>query len=180
MYFCAVYSKKLNMQQNILKSAMRNFHIVGLLLSLKFILTAQKYGIFASFSMVISILLVFVLYLMAVHYRDNENGGMLKYKQAFSYIFLIYFFGSIVSSIVMFIYTMFIDVNYLSTLLDVMLKLYDSMKIAIDPRYYSIFQTLYKPIPFSLLNAFFSLIGGAFWALILAGFVKREKSIFGD
>ena len=115
---------------------------------------------------------------MGVHYRDNENDGTIKYRQAFIYIFLIYVFGSIVSSIVILIYTSFIDTNYLGSLLDEVLKIYDSMKIPIDNRYYSIFQTLYKPIPFSSLNVFFSIIGGAFWALILASFVKKTEKQF--
>ncbi len=163
------------MQQNIVKSALRNFHIVGLLLSLKFILTAQKFGIFASFAIIISIIIVFVLYMMGVHYRDNENDGSIKYGQAFIYIFLIYVFGSIVSSIVILIYTSFIDTNYLGSLLDIMLKMYGSFSIPIDDRYSKILQTLYKPAPFSLLNIFSSMFGGAFWSLILASFVKKTE-----
>jgi hypothetical protein len=166
------------MQPNIFKSALHNFHIVGLLLSLKFILTAQKYGIFASFAIIISILLVFVLYLMSVHFRDTECKGTIKYGQAFLYIFLIYFFGSIVSSIVMIIYTSYIDTNYLGSLLDVMLKLYDSIKMPIADKYTTVLQSLYKPVPFSLLNVFSSVFSAAFWGLILAAFVRREKSLF--
>lgn len=166
------------MQPNITKSALYNFHFVGLLLSVKFILSAQKYSILASFALFISILLVFILYRMSTHLRDNEYNGTIKYGQAFSYIFLVYLFGSIVSSIVIVIYTSFIDTHYLATNLDILLKLYDSYNFPVDDKTAAVLQAIYKPVPFSLINIISSMIGGTFWALILAAFVKREKSIF--
>ncbi|HJV76814.1 MAG TPA: DUF4199 domain-containing protein [Paludibacter sp.] len=166
------------MQPNITKSALYNFHFVGLLLSVKFILSAQKYSILASFAFFISILLIFILYRMSVHFRDNECNGTIKYGQAFSYIFLVYLFGSFVSSIVMVIYTSLIDTHYLTTTLDVLLKLYDSYNFPVDDKTYAVLKAIYKPVPFSLINIVSSMIGGAFWGLILAAFVKKEKNIF--
>jgi len=166
------------MQPNILKSALNNFHIVGLLLTVKFIFSAQKNNIIASFAIIISVIIVYVLYKMAVNLNQTEYKGSIKYGQAFSYIFLIYFFGSVVSSIAIFIYTSFIDVNFLGMTLDVVYKMYEKLKISIDDNTYKIIDTFYKPVPYSLLNSFFSMIGGAFWGLILAAFVKKEKSIF--
>ena len=166
------------MQPNITKSALYNFHFVGLLLSVKFILSAQKYSILASFALFISISLVFILYRMSIHLRDNEYNGTIKYGQAFSYIFLVYLFGSIVSSIVIVIYTSFIDTHYLATNLDILLKLYDSYNFPVDDKTAAVLQAIYKPVPFSLINIISSMIGGTFWGLILAAFVKKEKSIF--
>jgi len=166
------------MQPNITKSAFRNFHFVGLLLSVRFILSAQKFQFLVSLALFISVLLIFVLYRMSVHYRDNQCHGTIKYGQAFRYIFLIYLFGSIVSSIVMVIYTSLIDTHYLTNTLDVLMKLYDSYKFPVDDKTYAVLQTIYKPVPFGMINVFFSMIAGAFWGLILAAFVKREKSIF--
>jgi len=166
------------MQPKIIKSAFNNFHILGLLLAVEFILSAQKFEIFASFAMIISIFIVFFLYRMAVHYRDTECDGKISFGQSFKYLFLIYVFGSIVSSIVMMIYTTFIDTHFLEVLLDVALKMYDKFKIPMDDKTYKLFEIIYKPAAYSLLNILFSLIRGAFWAVILAGFVKKEKSIF--
>jgi hypothetical protein len=115
---------------------------------------------------------------MSIHLRDNECNGVVKYGQAFQYIFLVYFFGSIVSSIVMVIYTSLIDTHYLASSLDILLKLYDNYKLPVDDQTYAVLQNIYKPVPFSLINLVSSMIGGAFWGLILAAFVKREKSVF--
>ena len=163
------------MQPNITKSALYNFHFVGLLLSVKFILLAQKYDFLASVAFFVSILIIFVLYRMSVHFRDNECGGTIKFGQAFGYIFLVYLFGSIVSSVVIFIYTSFINTHYLNSTLDVLMKLYDSYKFSVDNNTYSVLQTIYKPGPFAVVNVFFSAFLGAFWGLILGVLVKRDK-----
>jgi hypothetical protein len=166
------------MQPKILKSALYNFHIIGLMLTLKFILSAQKNNILASFAIIISVFIIFVLYKMAVHFCETEYNGIIKYGQAFSYIFLLYFFGSIVSSIVIFIYTSFIDTNFLGMTLEMVLKMYDDIKYPLDDKMTKILETIYKPTTYSFLNIFFSMIVAAFWGLILAAFVKKEKSIF--
>ena len=166
------------MQPNLLKSAFRNFHILGLLLSVKFILSAQKFNIFASLALILSIFIIFFLYRMTVHYRDTECNGKISFGQAFSYMFLIYVFGSIVSAIVMMIYTSFIDTHFLSSLLDVTLKMYEKFKIPMDDRTYKLIEAIYRPAAYSFLNVIFSMIGSAFWAVILAGFIKKDKSIF--
>ncbi|MDD4993063.1 MAG: DUF4199 domain-containing protein [Paludibacter sp.] len=166
------------MQRNITKSALHNFHFVGLLLSLKFILSAQKNGAIASLSLFVSISIIFVLYRMAIHFRETEYGGIMKYGQVFRYVFLIYFFASIVSSIVIFIYTNFIDKFFLDLTLDALMKMYDGFKYPIDDKTYEAFQAIYKPLPYASLNVFMSIISGGFWGLILAGFIKKEKSIF--
>ena len=166
------------MQPNIVKSALYNFHIIGLLLSLNFILSVQKYEVFASFAIIISIFIIFFLYRMAVHFRDTDFNGIINYGQAFRYIFLIYFFGSIVASIVMMIYTSFIDTHFLDLLLDAIFKMYEQFKIPLDDKTMKAYEYACKPAQYSLLNAFFSIIGGTFWGLILAGIVKKDKSIF--
>jgi len=166
------------MQPNITKSAMLNGLIVGVLLSLKFIFSAQKFNIFGLLAVFISVLIVFVLYRMSTHFRDTECSGTIKYGHAFNYIFLVYFFGSLISSFVILGYTSFFDTNYLASMLDVLLKMYDSFKFPVDDKTIKILETIYKPAPFSLLNVFSSMIVGVFWGLILAALVKKEKRIF--
>jgi hypothetical protein len=115
---------------------------------------------------------------MAVHFSETEYKGIIKYGQAFSYIFLLYFFGSIISSIVIFIYTSFIDTNFLGMTHELVLKMYDNMKFPLDDKIMKFYEMIYKPITYTFLNVFFSIIIAAFWSSILAAFVKREKSIF--
>ena len=115
---------------------------------------------------------------MTVHFRDTEFNGTIKFGQAFGYIFLIYFFGTCVSSFVMWIYTSFIDTHYLGSMLDVVLKMYDNYKLPVDDKTYNVFQTIYKPVPYSIFIVFSSIFVGSFWGLILSAFVKREKRVF--
>lgn len=164
------------MQPTILKSSLNNFHIVGLLLTIKFILSVQKNNLLASFSIIISVFIVFVLYRMAIHFCDTEFKGLISYGQAFFYIFLIYFFGSIVSSIVIWIYISFIDTNFLGLTLDAVLKMYDNLQIPHDDKTNKLLEIFYKPAAYSFINVFFSMIVGAFWGLILAAFIRKEKN----
>lgn len=166
------------MQQNITKSAKFNGLIVGVLLSLKFILSVQKFNFLTFLALFISVFIIVALYRMAIRFRDFDNGGTITYKQALLHIFLIYVFGSIISSFVILIYTTFVNPNYLSTLLDMLLKTYDSFKFPIDDKSYKFLEMIYKPAPFAIMNVISSLFVGGFWGLILAGFVKKEKSIF--
>jgi hypothetical protein len=83
-----------------------------------------------------------------------------------------------VASIVMMIYTTFIDIHFLDSLLDITLKMYERFKIPLDDKTIKAIEYIYKPAQYSLLNVFFSAIGGTFWGLILAGMVKKDKSIF--
>lgn len=166
------------MQPNITKSAMLNGLYMGLLLSLKFIFSSQKLNLFGIIALFISIFIVFLLYRKSIHFRDTECDGVIKYGQAFSYIFLIYFFGSIISSFVALIYTSMIDTNLLNTMLNFSLKMYESFKFTIDDKTYKMYETIYKPAPFALLNIVASMFTGAFWGLILAAFVKKDKGIF--
>lgn len=157
---------------------MLNGLIIGLFLSVKFIFSSFKFNIFTILALFVSVSIIVILFRMASHFRDTECEGEIKYSHAFNYLFLVYFYGSIVSSFIILIYTRFVDTTLLNTMLDSLLKLYDRYKFPIDDSTYSLLQTLYKPEPYSLLNIFSGVFTGAFWGLILAAFVKKEKSIF--
>lgn len=166
------------MQQNMNKSAMLKGLIIGAMVSLKFIL-----GVFGSTALsvigfLISILVIVALYMFAKKYRDEEYEGFMTYGEGFSYIFRTYFYGSIISSLVVLIYTAFINPEYLSGMTNEVFKIYDAMNFPVDEDMINMVETIYKPAPFALLNIFSSAIVGAFWGLILAAFIKKEKSIF--
>ena len=166
------------MQQNMNKSAMLKGLIIGAMVSLKFIL-----GVFGSTALsvigfLISILVIVALYMFAKKYRDEENEGFMTYGEGFSCIFRTYFYGGIIGSLVILLYTAFINPEYLSGMTNEVLKMYDAMNFPVDEDMISMVETIYKPAPFALLNIFSSAIVGAFWGLILAAFVKKEKSIF--
>ncbi len=166
------------MQSTSTKSAMMNGLWIGLLLSLKFILSTQKSNTLSIISLVISISIVFVLYKMALAYREKELNSIIDYKKAFNYIFQLYFFGSIISSSVMLVYTAYLSPSYLDFYLGETMKFYQILKIPVDDITYNFLEKIFKPAPFALGNLFSSTIVGTFWGLILATFVKKEKNIF--
>jgi len=164
------------MQPNIAKSALRNFHFIGLLLSAKFILSTQRYEILAMIAVFISVMVIFMLYRTGLHFRETECEGFISYWKAFRYIFLIYLFASVVMLIVMVIYTNLIDTQFLSYQLDSMLKMYESINYPIDNNTLKAWQIIYTPVPFAMLNIFVSAFVGAFWAFILAFFVRKKPN----
>lgn len=166
------------MQQNMNKSAMVKGLIIGAMVSLKFILGIFGTTALSTLGFLISILIVVALYVFAKKYRDEENEGFMTYGEGFSYIFRTYFYGGIIGSLVILLYTGLIDPEYLSGMINDVLKMYDAMNFPVDDNMISMVETIYKPAPFALMNVFSSAIVGAFWGLILAAFVKKEKSIF--
>lgn len=167
------------MQPNITKSAMVDGLLIGLLLSVKFILSAQKLSFLALLALLISVFIIVALFRMAIRFRETQCNGVIKYRQAFHYVFLVYFYGSIISSFVLLIYTSFIDTNFLNLQFDILMKTYENLKIVIDDKSFKILESIYTvPAPYALLNVFAGMLGGLFWGLILAAFVKKEKSIF--
>jgi len=165
------------MQQNMNKSAMINGLIFGAMLSLKFLLSSFNNSTLSIIGFFISVSIVFALYKFATNYRDKVNEGFIKYSQAFVYIFQMYLYGSVVMSLVVLIYTS-LNHDFLSSMLNQILTMYDKFNIPIEDEVTSLFESIYKPAPFALFNLFSSTIGAAFWGLILAAFVKKEKSIF--
>ena len=79
-------------------------------------------------------------------------------------------------SIVVLIYTSLIDTQFLSYQLDSMLKVYESINYSIDDNTYKAIQITNTPVPFAILNIFANAIVGAFWALLMAFFVRKEPN----
>ena len=166
------------MESKVSKSAMTNGLIVGLLLSVKFLLSAQKFSFATYLSLVVSIYIVLVLFRLAISFRNKELDGIISYKYSFRYIFQIYFYGSIISSFVIFIYTSYFNHEYLDFLFNETLKMYQAIKFPMDDQKTKFLETFCTPAPYSIANILISIIIGAFWGLILAAFVKKEKNIF--
>lgn len=166
------------MDENIKKTAMLNGLIVGGLMSLKFLLGTSKLGFISFLALVVSVGILLFMYRFAVEYRDKENSGILSYGQAFRFLFQIYFYGSIVLSLIILLYSTFINKVYLEGMENEVLKMYEALNFPIDDSMVDVMETMYKPAPFAMLNLFAGVLGGLFWGLILAAFVKKEKSIF--
>jgi len=167
------------MEQNSERSSI-NYGLLylGGLISLKFLLSAPKIGFLSAISFFISILILFLLYKFAVQNREQNHGGIISFGKAFSFMFKIYFFGSIISAVIMLIYSGFINKDYFASMMNDVLKMYENMGIELDDKTYGVIEVLYKPVPMFFMNILSGAITAAFWAVIFSGFVKKEKSIF--
>ncbi len=165
------------MVQNFNKSAMQNGLIAGALIALKFLFTTIKIPLLSSITIFISIGIVVFLFYAAKRFRVAENGDAFSLGEAFSYVFRVYFYGAVIGSLVVLIYTM-INVDFLKILLNDTLMIYEKMNIPIDDTTSDLLKTIFKPAPYALFNLFSSAIVAAFWGLILGLFLKKEKSIF--
>ena len=167
------------MQQTINKSSLINgILFIGGLLSLKFLLGALKIGILSFIAFAISILILYLLYRFATQYRDNECNKEISYGKAFGFLFSLYFWGTVISSLITLLYTAFINPDFLTGFTNEVLTAYDKIGIKVDDTVISVLETLYQPIPFALLTVFSGALSGTFWGLIIAALVKKEKSIF--
>jgi len=159
------------------KSAMQNGLIAGALIALKFLFTAIKIPVLSSLTIFISVGIIFFLFYATKRFREATLGNAMTFRQAFSYVFRVYFYGAVIGSLVMLVYTM-INVDFLAVILNDTLLIYDKFGITIDDETYNIVNSIFKPAPYALFNLFRSAIVAAFWGLILGLFLKKEKSIF--
>ena len=166
------------MNENNKKTAMLNGLVVGGMMSIKFLLGTSTIVFIGFLGLIVSVGILVLLYRFAIAYRGKENEGTITYKQAFGFIFQVYFYGSIVLSLIVLLYTTFINQTYLESMTNEMLKMYDKINFPVDDELVTMMETMYKPAPFALLNLFVGGIVGAFWASIFAAFIKKEKSIF--
>ncbi len=167
----------MTMVENTSKSAVQNGLIIGAIISLNVLISALKIPVLSSFSILISIGIVVYLYFMTKKHRDQEGDGFLTFGQAFKYLFKVYFLGAIIGSLVLLIFTL-MHKEFIADLINQTMMLYDKMNIPVDDATYNLLMVFFNPFSFALMNLFGGAIKGAFWGLILAAFLKKEKSIF--
>jgi hypothetical protein len=166
------------MKQNIKNSARANGLIIGALLSFKFLLSVQNNSIVSMLAIAISILIIFVIYGLTIKFRESKCNGSIQFGEAFSYVFQVYLYGAIISSLIMLLYSQFVDKTLLEFQLNDILLVYKRFSLPVDDNTQKMLTLIYKPAPFALMNLLASAFTGAFWGLILAALVKKDKNIF--
>ena len=78
----------------------------------------------------------------------------------------------------MFLWFQFVNPDFLSSMIDEMMQVYEQMHITVNDRMYQMVQTMLKPLPYACMNVVGSAFVSAFLSLILAAFIKKEKPIF--
>lgn len=168
------------MQPNVMKSAMSNGLIMGIIFSINFLLSIAKSSILDILSFGLTCFIVIGMYKLAIRFRDRECGGTITYGRSFSFILLTFFYAALISSIVKYFYFQFINTEYLANLLNESLKVVEMLKLPHSDESITQIEKMMKPATFSLQFIWFNVFIGAITSLILSAFVKKEKSIFED
>lgn len=117
---------------------------------------------------------------MAIRFRDIECKGYITYWKAFSLILLTFFFAALISSVVKYIYFQFINPDYLDQMFQETMKLLNSMKFTVTETMIDQTKSMLKPATYTLVFIWTNVFMGLIVGLIMAAFVKKEKTIFDD
>jgi len=166
------------MQPNIIKASMYNGLLIGILFSINFLLSISKITPLILISYVLMGFILIATYRTAIRFRDKECMGEINFNKAFSYIVLTYFFAALISSVVKYVYFQFINPEYLPKLLNESLKTLEMLKLPIETTPYDQMEKMMKPATFSLQYIWMNVLLGTIIGLIMAPFIKKEKSIF--
>jgi len=170
------------MQSNVYHAAMKYGLLMGVLFSVNFLFSISTTPFVALLSYLLIAFILVLTYRFAVAYRDKDNGGTCTFGQAFFFIFLLYLFAAIISSVVKYVYFKFIDVNYLSELLNkssaIMQQIQEQFKLEVPDDYYDSMEKMMNPAMYTLQFIWVNAILGGLVGLIMAPFVKKSKSIF--
>jgi len=156
------------------------FLYVGGLLALQFLISTFQIGWLNSLSFfAITAFIVYLLYKVTANYREEYCDGAISYGNALWFIFRICIFGTAISAFVIFIYCQFINTELLEqaaeVAVDIVIPMYKQYGIDINEETLSI-----TPFKVASVWMFVGIFPSLFWALIIAAFVKKDKSIFSE
>ena len=162
------------MQPNIIKPAMSNGLIMGVLFSINFILSIQRNYIFVFLSYFVMSSIVVGMYRITIRFRESECEGVMSYRKAFLFILYTFFFAALVSSVVKFIYFQFISPDYLENMMRDSLKVLSDMNLKMDNESIEQMQTNLKPATFALQYIWVNVFIGSMVAFVMAFFIKKN------
>ena len=168
------------MQPSVTKSAMFNGLIMGVIFSINFLFSVSKITSLLLLTNLLAIFIIIGIYRMAIRFRDTECKGYITYWKAFSLILLTFFFAALISSVVKYIYFQFINPDYLDQMFQETMKLLNSMKFTVTETMIDQTKSMLKPATYTLVFIWTNVFMGLIVGLIMAAFVKKEKTIFED
>lgn len=166
------------MQPSITKSAMFNGLIMGVIFSINFIFSVSKITALILLTNLLAVFILIGIYRMVIRFRDIECKGFISYWKAFSLILLTFFFAAVISSVVKYVYFQFINPGYLDQMFQETMKVLSSMKFEINDTMIDQTKSMLKPASYTLVFIWTNVFMGLVVGLIMAAFVKKEKTIF--
>ena len=175
------------MKPNIFKTSMFNGLIMGVLFSLRFLLSTSKSAIFSTLSIIILVLIIAGMYKMTIHYRENQLKGHMPYWTAVNLSIMTFFFAALVSSAFKMIYTTYISPDFLSSMINDSMQALEELRPSFnifkyidEDEYITSLEKQMTPFNYSIQSIWMNIFSGAFLGLILGAFTKKKKSIFDE
>jgi uncharacterized membrane protein YhaH (DUF805 family) len=165
---------------SITRNSMNYGGMTGIALFLVFFISGLVSNSFSGILQMLGYLVLGIgIYIGTKSYRDTQLNGSISYGQSLFSGFLISFFAAVLISFVVFLYLKFIDSSML-------IKMMDQTEIELRERYndddekvdqaLEIMQVMNNPPGYALML----ILGYTFWgtllSLVLAAFVKRDKT----
>jgi len=157
---------------------MFNGLIMGVIFSINFLLSVSKITSLVLLTNVIAVLIVVGIYRQSIKFRDTECEGFITYWKSFSLILLTFFYAALISSVIKYIYFQFINPAYLEEMFQESVKMMKTMKFLITDESTDQMKSMLKPATYTLVYVWVNVFMGAIVGLIMAAFIKKEKSIF--
>lgn len=175
------------MQPNIFKTSMTNGLIVGVLFSLKFLLSTSKGLLFNSLSFILFIAIILVMYKMAVSFRDRQLKGFISYWGVVNLTIMTFFFAALISAAFKMVYTSYINPEFLPTLTAETLQALETLQPSFnifsyidEDEYLKAFEKQMQPYNYSIQTIWVNVLAGLGLGLVLGAFVMKKRGLFDE
>lgn len=172
---------------NIWNSTMQNGLIMGIFFSASFLFSVSGISILGFLSFLLPAIILIFAYKFLIRYRDRDCGGAITYGHGLSYIILLFFFASVISAAVKFVYLRFINPEFLQETMGQSMLIVEQTFEQFKGKYpmdmdeiYKSFERMTDPLNYTLMATWVNIIISFFVGLVLAGIAKKDKSIFDD
>lgn len=156
-----------------IKHAMYYGAILGLVFILNFCITISGIAWLSFLQLGIYVLVPYLLYLFMRKFRDEVRDGHVGYFAAINYSVQLFFYASLLSSFVKYVYFKFVNKNFLSDLFEQSKQLMVQLNMPVTDQILDATRVLMTPSNMVLQYLWMDVFLGVMLALVVALFVKR-------
>ncbi|MBR5470001.1 MAG: DUF4199 domain-containing protein [Paludibacteraceae bacterium] len=166
------------MKQDTIKHAMYYGLLLGVVFVLNFFLS-QATNIWLKFiQMLYTFSIPFVVFCFAKKCREDVCGGTMSYGQSFLYVVQLFFYASIISSAFKYVYFRFLNPDFLKKLFNQTMQLMEQMSVPITDEMIAVTKQMLTPMGMAMQYIWINVMVGIVVSIVLAFFIRKEKSVF--
>ena len=157
---------------------MNNGLIMGLLFSINSLFAFSRHHSLTLISDLIFGVIIFVTFYTTKLYRDKECNGIISFAKSHNFIVYSFFFGSIISTIVKYIYFKYIDPTLISDVVFTQsIQSFQTLGKTLTDEELQLFKDFVAhPLNFCFQFIWLDLFLGAILGLILSFFIKKKAT----